>query len=176
MDSTQAPPTPSSIHISFERQTNSYSASSPSSISSSTSSVFSADAASSQGSVASSICSSSSLDVGWDADHVASISCSETYLSRHVTSSHVSTSTVGAAVADSSSSCSSPARSDKFALSTEQRLNRRRTNRAECRNACAVATPVRPPPSLTRQSDRRINFVDSLVGKPLLFVARFSRV
>lgn len=153
MDSSEALPTPSSINIDLPKP--SYS---PSSVSSAASSIFSVDAASSQSSVASSACSSS-LEIGWDADSVASLSCSEYHLARHATAPAITSSAVGAAATHRPSS---PVRSRSACVPAEQRLNRRRTNRGDRRIDCPAA--VRPPPSLVRQSDRKVNFVDSLVG------------
>lgn len=143
------------------------------SVSSSTSSssvvspVFSVDGASSQSSVASSACSSS-LDHVWETDVPSSVlsSCRDSHSSAdHNPIEALSISTDGAAVTarprSASSSSTVVPTTGPVVLPPEQRRNRRRSNRDGCSNAPCT----RPPPSLVRQSERRLNFVDGLVGK-----------
>ncbi|KAI9788840.1 MAG: hypothetical protein M1816_006504 [Peltula sp. TS41687] len=126
--------------------------------------VFSIDGASSQSSVASSTCSSS-LDVVWESD-VSSVlsSCRDAHSSTdHNPIETPSTSGDGAAATTRSRSGSSAScdQTGSVAIPPDQRRNRRRSNR----DVCASAPCARPPPSLVRQSERRLNFVDGLVGK-----------
>ena len=119
------------------------------SASSTASSVFSLDAASSQSSV-------SSGSTGW-------------YESRWLSDSSNSSCRANPAQYLESSQYQHSGEHASFALpqsaglAPEYRLNPRRTRPPpESHNGCNAP---RPPPSLVRQSDRKVNFVDSLVGK-----------
>lgn len=144
----------------------SYAPSISSSVSSSSvvSPVFSVDGASSQSSVASSACSSS-LDIVWETDVTSVLSsCRDLHSSAdHNPIETLSISSDGAAATTRSRSGSSSSldRTGPVALAPDQKPNRRRSNR----DSCSSVLCARPPPSLVRQSERRLNFVDGLVGK-----------
>jgi len=133
---------------------NPYTSSIASSATSSSSSVFSADNHSSQSSAPSS--SKSSLHAGWESEHSESLAVTDDQVAsvdptlqnaEHHVSQHVA---FGPRVTE-------------YAVAPELRQHPRRTSaQIDTPSGCTVA---RPPPSLVRQSDRKDNFVESLVGK-----------
>ena len=148
--------------------------------------VFSVEAGSQQSSAASSA-ASSSLDIGWDVESrssstSSSSSCPDGYSpvlqNRHAALGRLdrphsppepvrrraiipptSNSAVAVAVARASRPPSPLSGRDLASLPPALRQNRRRTIRP------GPAACPRPPPALVRQSDRKLSFVDSLVGK-----------
>ena len=128
-----------------------YASSSASSASSSSSSVFSLDGVSSQ----TSISSSGSVDVIWENESSNDSNPSGRGLVNSSDSiSHCSRGVRGAAlkVADA-------------AVPLELRQNPRRTGHAATTNGTSSSACARPPPSLVRQCERKVHFVDNLVGK-----------
>lgn len=125
-----------------------YHSSSASSASSSSSSVFSVDAVSisSQSSVSSSTSIRSSSDGSWDHESGAFISSGST---------------------SSVSSIASTSRPIDAPVSPHLRQNARRTSCPRSRAGPGQSASARPPPTLVRQSERKVNFVDNLVGKDI---------
>jgi hypothetical protein len=127
-----------------------YAISIASSASSSSSSVFSLDGVSSQSSISST--STGSVDVIWENGSSGS-ECQQAGRGTQNSSdlnSFVPRQNVGgvaAKVADT-------------AVPLELRQNSRRTNQ----NGCSSTGP-KPPPTLVRQCERKVSFVDNLVGK-----------
>ncbi|KAI9809254.1 MAG: hypothetical protein M1825_002545 [Sarcosagium campestre] len=134
-----------------------YATSIASSASSSSSSIFSLDAPSSQSSASTSSSSSNALGVVWETDSdglsVAENEQDQLCLLKanvnNICPLHNKTSDQQAA--------------EYNIVAPEQRVNPRRTNRTDSLGSCRCAGTARPPPSLVRQSDRKVNFVDSLV-------------
>jgi hypothetical protein len=129
-----------------------YTASIASSASSSSSSVSSLDFLSSQGSISS---SASSVDVIWENE--ASGESQAVGLTSGISSeaaSHCSRGGRGCVpkVADA-------------AVASELRQNPRRTYHAAHSSGASAPACARAPPSLVRQCERKVNFVDHLVGK-----------
>ncbi|KAI9863097.1 MAG: hypothetical protein M1813_003917 [Trichoglossum hirsutum] len=149
-----------------------YASSISSSASSSSSSVFSTDGASSQASAS----STNSLQIVWETDHVdAYSSCTDSYLSAH----DLAPNGISRALrrgpgkdfrvaneihADDCRSKPDHTLGAGGDVPPEQRKHPRRNNRSglDCES---TATCHHQPPSLPRQSARKVNFVDNLVGK-----------
>lgn len=138
-----------------------YTSSIASSASSSSSSVFSVDCASSQTSVSSA--SSSSLHVVWGPEDTTSYVPSTNDPPGHATSSS------NEKITKVASSSAVPAPNDiDSAVVPDLRQNPRRTKPAaqqHARRGNPTTACPRPIPSLVRQCDRKVNFVDNLVGK-----------
>lgn len=139
-----------------------YSPSLASTASSSSSSVFSLDAPSSQSSVSSSAGWSSSA---WNGENESE---NQYFTSRHV--SHQSSTTSSSEEEFILTSCPAGSRPraqlPAEAVALESRQHPRRTQRLnsyESQDGKIVSSCPRPPPSLVRQSERKENFVDSLV-------------
>lgn len=136
-----------------------YSPSLASTASSSSSSVFSLDAPSSQSSVSSSVGWSSSA---WNSENEYE---NQYFVSRQSTTSSSDEEEV------ITTSNLPPRPRPKLcaeAVAPESRQHPRRTQRLnsyECQDGKSLLSCPRPPPSLVRQSERKENFVDSLVGK-----------
>ena len=148
-------PAHSSLRISTENHNHPYALSITSSASSSTSSVFSLDAPSSQSSV-------SSTSTSWESEQDAA------YLLNHAASREpVSYASVQeATVITSYQPKPRPVQNNQFnAVASESRQHPRRTQPQNQPNGCSTAAGAKPPPSLVRQSERKDNFVESLVGK-----------
>lgn len=125
-----------------------YSSSMGSSASSSSSSIFSLDCVSSQSSISSS--STTAVDVIWENE--------ESGLSHPENASHCLRTTLR--------EC--PSKAAECAVPAELRKHPRRTAcPAITSNGASIACPRLPPP-LVRQCDRKISFVDNLVGKSIL--------
>lgn len=131
-----------------------YTSSIASSASSSSSSIFSLDCVSSQSSISSS--STHTVDVIWENEASGE------------------TPVTGRGVAQSSESSSryprggvraNVAKVADTAVPPELRKNPRRTNSLGVSSNGAPSSCVRAPPSLVRQCERKVNFVDNLVGK-----------
>ena len=139
-----------------------YSPSLASTASSSSSSVFSLDAPSSQSSVSSSAGWSSST---WNTENEIE---SYYFTSRHISQHSTTISSDDEVVTTSYLPCSQArAHLPTEAVASKSRQHPRRTQRLnsyESQDGKTVSCP-RPPPSLVRQSERKENFVDSLVGK-----------
>lgn len=151
---------PSSLRLSTGNHP--YGSSIASSASSSSSSIFSIDAPSSQSSVASS--STSSLNAVWENENEDE--CFLKYQSSQQSATIASECSPG----HKSSTAKHIQRGAELpckAVSPEARKNPRRTHRLPAINVNhGVSGPCsRPPPALVRQSERKDNFVDSLVGK-----------
>ena len=141
-----------------------YTSSIASSAASSTSSVFSADAVSLQSSAPSS--SKSSLQTGWESETSDPISAIDNHAtSTNSTSQHVVP----------SASLVSYTHTTDDAVAIELRQHPRRTQPAAQCDAQSGYPTARPPPSLIRQSDRKDNFVESLVGKLTIRVSSLSK-
>lgn len=117
-----------------------------SSASSSSSSVFSLDAASTQSSVSST--STNPVDVIWENEH-------DSFGGRHSSLSHYGS--------QGSLRGSIPKPAPDAAVAPELRKHPRRTNSYVTQSNGAPC--ARPPPCLMRQSERKVNFVDNLVGE-----------
>ena len=143
-----------------------YSPSLASTASSSSSSVFSLDAPSSQSSVSSS--------AGWSSSAWNSENENENHYStsRHISQRSNAKSSDQDVIITSYMPCSRPqTRSSAEAVALKSRQHPRRTQRlssCESQDGATVSLCPRPPPSLVRQSERKENFVDSLVGKLIL--------
>ena len=141
-----------------------YNSSPTSPASSSASSVFSLDAPSSQSSVSSSAGWSSSA---WNSENETEGQC---FTSRHCSQQSTTSDSSNEEVNVTSYLPCSRQRPHLSAESTalESQHHPRRTQRLNSYGSqdgkCVPSFP-RPPPSLVRQSDRKENFVDSLVGK-----------
>ena len=137
-----------------------YSPSLASTASSSSSSVFSLDGASSQSSVSSSWNSENENENHYFANrHISRQSSTHSSDQESITTSYLPGSRPRAQL---------PAE----AVPLKSRQHQRRTQRLnsyESLDGKSVLSCPRPPPSLVRQSERKENFVDSLVGK-LIFV------
>ena len=144
-----------------------YASSISSSASSSTSSVFSVDAASSQVSSSSSS-TSSSVHIGWETDDIWSSSRTRAPVSGNDTNA-VNSNTFAPISRVSTHPRYQPPKCQDLAterilpplrtdlpLPAEQRQHPRRSS---------TTTNNRPPPALVRQSERKVNFVDCLVGE-----------
>lgn len=140
-----------------------YSPSLASTASSSSSSVFSLDAPSSQSSVSSSAGWSSSA---WNSENENE---NQYFTSRHISQQSTTNSSEEEVIITSYLPCSRPpTQSGAEAVALESRQHPRRTQRLnsyESQDGKSVSLCPRPPPSLVRQSERKENFVDSLVGK-----------
>ena len=139
-----------------------YSPSLASTASSSSSSVFSLEAPSSQSSVSSTAGDSSSA---WNSENENE---NQLFTTSHV-SKHSTTSSSGEEITITSYLPCSQLRAqlppEVTALKSRQHPRRtQRLNSYESQDGKSVSCP-RPPPSLVRQSERKENFVDSLVGK-----------
>lgn len=138
-----------------------YTSSIASSASSSSSSVFSVDGASSQTSLSS--VSTSSLHVVWGTEDTRSYFPLENDTPPHAASSEAEE------VAKVDSGPFAPAVNDiDNAVVPDLRQHPRRTKpsaQQHPRPGNATTGCSRPPPSLVRQCDRKVNFVDNLVGK-----------
>lgn len=139
----------SSLRTSTDNHEHGYAHSLASSPTSSTSSIFSFDAPSSQSSV-------SSTSSSWDSENETPS------LNQAVPHQH-SIYTAVTAVQDFKPTIVQidPAN----AVASESRQHPRRTQPPAQPNGPLANTVPRPPPSLVRQSDRKDNFVESLVGK-----------
>lgn len=149
-------PAHSSLRISTENHNHPYALSIASSASSSTSSVFSLDAPSSQSSV-------SSTSTAWESEQ------DNAYLLNHVASRQpISYAIVQETTATSRQAKSRPVQHVQFnPVASERRQHPRRTQpqpQAQL-DGCPTTADPRPPPSLVRQSERKDNFVEGLVGK-----------
>ena len=139
-----------------------YSPSLASAASSSSSSVFSLDAPSSQSSVPSSAGWSSSA---WNSENESD---NQYFTSRCASQKDTASSPDEEAVITSYLPSRSRPRSCAEAVAPESRQHPRRTQRLnshESQDGKISSLCPRPPPSLVRQSERKENFVDSLVGK-----------
>ena len=139
-----------------------YSPSLASAASSSSSSVFSLDAPSSQSSVPSSDGWSSSA---WNSENEGD---NQYFPSRCSSQKDTASSPDEEAVITSYLPSRSRPRSCAEAVAPESRQHPRRTQRPNSHESQDGKFPSlcpRPPPSLVRQSERKENFVDSLVGK-----------
>lgn len=140
-----------------------YSPSLASTASSSSSSVFSLDAPSSQSSVSSAAGWSSSA---WNSENESE---NQYFTSRHVSQQSTTSSSEEDFIHTSCLAGSRPrAQLPAEAVALESRQHPRRTQRLnsyESQDGKIVSSCPRPPPSLVRQSERKENFVDSLVGK-----------
>ena len=140
-----------------------YSPSLASTASSSSSSVFSLEAPSSQSSVSSLAGWSSSV---WNSENENE---NQYFTSRHVSRQSTTSSSDEEVIITSYLPCSRPrAQVPAEAVAPESQRHPRRTQRLnsyESQDGKSVSSCPRPPPSLVRQSERKENFVDSLVGK-----------
>ena len=140
-----------------------YSPSLASTASSSSSSVFSLEAPSSQ--------SSASSSAGWSSSawHSENENENPYSTSRHISRQSTTSSSDEEVIITSYLPCSqAQPHSPAEAVALESRQNPRRTQRLnsyESHDGKIVSSCPRPPPSLVRQSERKENFVDSLVGK-----------
>lgn len=151
---------PSSLRLSTDNHP--YGSSIASSASSSSSSIFSVDAPSSQSSIASS--STSSLNAVWENEN------EDDHFSKYQSSRESATVASECSPGHKSPTAKRVQRGAELpckAVSPEARKNPRRTHRFPATNVNhSVSVPgPRPPPALVRQSERKDNFVDSLVGK-----------
>lgn len=138
-----------------------YTSSIASSASSSSSSVFSADSGSSQASVSSA--SSSSIQFVWGTDDRTSYSPVADDTPQHVTSLQT-----GEAPDDVFKPATSATSRIDTAVVPDLRQHPRRTKplaQQDQKHGTAVTDCPRLPPTLVRQCDRKVNFVDNLVGK-----------
>lgn len=145
-----------------------YACSITSSASSPSSSIFSIDAISSQSSAASS--STTSVNVVWgnDSENESSYFPNQRPETENPSvSSYISSNRKP----DEKSEVESSEQPFCDAAGPESRQHPRRTHRLTEANAKNGATTscLRPPPALVRQSERKDNFVDSLVGKQIYF-------
>ncbi len=140
-----------------------YSSSIASSASSSSSSVFSADSVSSQISISS--VSSSSSHVVWGTEDTGSYFPSENDTPHHAGSTYTSDVTK----VDPGCDASAVNHIDSAVIANLRQHPRRTKPLAQHGQEQGIATTEcpRPPPSLVRQCDRKVNFVDNLVGKLL---------
>ena len=148
-----------------------YASSISSSASSSSSSVFSTDGTSSQASAS----STNSLQIVWETDSVDTYTCADSSLPAHDPATNgVSRALRRCQGKDSrvapdniTDDCRSKADANSIlggAVPPEQRRHPRRNSRSglDCESATGCQ---HQPPSLSRQITRKVNFVDSLVGK-----------
>lgn len=150
----------SSLRISTENHNHPYTASIASSASSSTSSVFSLDAPSSQSSV-------SSTSTSWESEQ------DNAYLLNHSAASRPSIPypaaqqvTAQEVIISSYQPKARPAHHlQSYPVASERRQHPRRTQPQAPLNGCPTTSGPRAPPSLVRQSERKENFVETLVGK-----------
>lgn len=154
-------PAYSSLRISTENHNHPYALSIASSASSSTSSVFSLDAPSSQSSV-------SSTSSSWESEQ------DNTYFLNHsVSRQPVQYAPSEEVTVPSYQAKPRPTQNVQVnAVASECRQHPRRTQPQAQVNGCQTTTGLRPPPSLVRQSERKDNFVESLVGKLSLLQSR----
>lgn len=148
-------PAHSSLRISTEHHDYPYTLSVASATSSSTSSVFSLDAPSSQSSV-------SSTSTSWENenDNTFLIYQADSRLTTAAITAHNSTATLREIKSTQS----------VVPVAPEARQHPRRTQpQVACNGASAAAGP-RAPPSLVRQSERKDNFVEALVGELILLL------
>lgn len=139
-----------------------YSPSLASTASSSSSSVFSLDAPSSQSSVSSSAGWSSST---WNSENESE---HQYFTSRHISQQNTISSSDDEVIITSYLPSRPRPHLYVEAVAPESRQHPRRTQRLnsfESQDGKIVSLCPRPPPSLVRQSERKENFVDSLVGK-----------
>lgn len=140
-----------------------YSPSLASTASSSSSSVFSLDAPSSQSSVSSSAGWSSSA---WNSENENE---NQYFTNRHISQRNRTNLSDEETIITSYLPCSQiGAQLPAEAVALKSRQHPRRTQRLnsyESQDGKSVASCPRAPPPLVRQSDRKENFVDSLVGK-----------
>jgi hypothetical protein len=129
-----------SSHLTASHHAHPYASSISSSASSSSSSVFSLDCVSSQSSISST--STNPVDVIWENEGISQLAgrnpngaCARAY-------------------------AKGPAPKVDGVVPPELRTHPRRTN-----SYSSSAPSARPPPCLLRQSERKVNFVDNLVGK-----------
>ncbi|CAD6592943.1 MAG: hypothetical protein ASARMPREDX12_006611 [Alectoria sarmentosa] len=137
-----------------------YSPSLASTASSSSSSVFSLDAPSSQSSVSSSVGWSSSA---WNSENENE---NQYFASRHIAQQSTTGSSDEEVIITSNLPYRSRPQSCAEAVAPESRQHPRRTQRLnsyESQDGKTLSSCPRPPPSLVRQSERKENFVDSLV-------------
>ena len=163
---------PTPLRISTHNNNNPYAStassaasSSSSAASSSSSSVFSIDAPSSQSSVSS---STNSVHVTWDSENLGSYFPADYFVPHHATAA-----TSEDAVIITSRPVAPRVEPGPAPVPLEFRQHPRRTQplaQQDPRHGCTATVCPRPPPPLVRQSDRKLNFVDGLVGK-LIYVA-----
>ena len=139
-----------------------YSPSLASTASSSSSSVFSLDAPSSQ--------SSASSSAGWSSSAWNSENENEThyFTNRHISRQSTSNLSDEEVITSYLPCAQAQAHPPTEAVTLTSRQHPRRTQRlnsCESQDGKFVSSCPRPPPSLVRQSERKENFVDSLVGK-----------
>lgn len=142
-----------------------YSPSPASTASSSSSSVFSLDAPSSQSSVSSSAGWSSSA---WNSENESE---NQYFTSRHILQKSITSSSDEEVIVTSCLPSRPRPQLCAEAVAPESRQHPRRTQRLnsyESQDGKILSSCPRPPPSLVRQSERKENFVDSLVGKLML--------
>lgn len=138
-----------------------YSPSSASTASSSSSSVFSIDAPSSQSSV-------SSLSGGWSSSGWINENENQHFPSSHSLQSSATSSNEEVVITKYTQCQSSRVQPPTEAVALECRQHPRRTQRlnsCESQDGKNANMCPRAPPPLVRQSERKDNFVDSLVGK-----------
>ena len=138
-----------------------YSPSSASTASSSSSSVFSIDAPSSQSSV-------SSLSGGWSSSRWINENENQHFSGSHSLQSSASSSNEEVVSTTYTQAQTSRVRPPTEVVAPECRQHPRRTQRLnsyESRDGKNTNMCLRAPPPLVRQSERKDNFVDSLVGK-----------
>lgn len=151
---------PTPLRISTHHNRSCYGSSVSSAASSSSSSVFSIDAPSSQSSVSS---STNSAYVTWDSENIGSY-----FPADYDVPHHAAAATSEDADVFTSRPVAPRIEPGPAAVPLESRQHPRRTQpsaQQDSRTACTAAVGPRPPPSLVRQSDRKLNFVDGLVGK-----------
>ena len=138
-----------------------YTSSIASSASSSSSSVFSADSFSSQTSVSST--STSSIHVVWGTEERRSYSPVDEVTPQPATSIRT-----GEAPKNVFESVASATSNIDTAVVPDFRQNPRRTKpvaQQDQKHGTSATDCPRPPPTLVRQCNRKVNFVDNLVGK-----------
>lgn len=138
------------LRTSTENHEDGYTRSLASSPTSSTSSIFSLDAPSSQSSV-------SSTSSSWDSDNDSAYSVNQVVPQQH---------NVYTAITAIEESKARIVHIDPVkAVASESRQHPRRTQAPTQIDGPLANTVPRPPPSLVRQSERKDNFVESLVGE-----------
>ena len=143
---------PSSLRISTENHNHPYALSIASSASSSTSSVFSIDAPSSQSSVSSG---------SWEGEQDNSYFVHPSTIRQPVSVTAAADVTIRSYATKPRPTQPLP----QHPVASECRQHPRRTQPPVQQNGSAANSGPRPPPPLVRQSERKDNFVDSLVGK-----------
>ncbi len=144
----------SSLRTSTENHENGYTLSAASSPTSSTASVFSLDAPSSQSSV-------SSASSSWDSENDTVSSLNQAAPRQPIAYSNVYLAATALYEAKPGIVQTEPS----TAVASECRQHPRRTQPQAHPNGPSTTTVPRPPPSLVRQSERKDNFVESLVGE-----------